>query len=208
MNLEQFLRDVTKQNSNQFSSLISPVVISDNFTDDSSYCSNDSLASIDEKQTTIRTHTEKAAFNFSLKFSNSQTKTPHTHSIQPQHQFHLLQSNFDTKKCSVTQTKICCAIETYCHCHPQPALKSYLRFWQVPIDENDYLVTNLVALAGVYQWIIFRQNTHPAQPVLPTDRPPTTNEFISGHFLKLMVINFVYVDALPGTPNVLLLLFY
>ncbi|CAF5088514.1 unnamed protein product, partial [Rotaria magnacalcarata] len=119
-----------------------------------------------------------------------------------------LQSNFDTKKCSVTQTKICCAIETYCHCHPQPALKSYLRFWQVPIDENDYLVTNLVALAGVYQWIIFRQNTHPAQPVLPTDRPPTTNEFISGHFLKLMVINFVYVDALPGTPNVLLLLFY
>ncbi|CAF4991989.1 unnamed protein product, partial [Rotaria socialis] len=116
----------------------------------------------------------------------------------------ILQFIFDMKKCSITQTKICCTIETYRH--PQPVLKSYVLFWQLRIDKTDYLIT-FFALFGVYQWTIFRQNTHPAQPVLPTDRPPTTNEFISDHFLKLMVINFVYVDPLPGTPNVLLMLF-
>ena len=114
-----------------------------------------------------------------------------------------LQSIFDPTKCLVTQTKLCCAIETYRH--PQPVLQFYLPFWQLTIHENDYLITNFVALFGLYQWIIFRQNIHPAQSVFPTDRPPTTNEFTSCHSLELIVINLVYVDALSGTANVLLM---
>jgi hypothetical protein len=230
MKFEQFPRDVTKQNSNQFSSLISPVVINDNFINDFSYSSNGSSASIDQKRTIIPTHTEKSASNFSLKFSNPETETPDNTFNPTTSSFSLvptqpasssllhpitnpaphptikslldrLRFNFDKKKCSVTQTKIYCNIETYRH--SQLVLKSYLLVWQLPIDKNDYRITIFVALVGLYQWIIFCQNTHPAQPVLPTDRPPTANEFISCHFLKLMVINFVYVDALPGTIDVL-----
>ncbi|CAM4958149.1 unnamed protein product [Rotaria socialis] len=233
MKFEQFPRDATKQNSNQFSSLISPVVINDHVINDSSYYSNGPSVSFDQKRPMIRTYTDTSAPDFALKFYNSQTEkpvntfNPTTSSVSlvptqpisssllnpitnpPPHPtikslLDILQFIFDMKKCSITQTKICCTIETYRH--PQPVLKSYVLFWQLRIDKTDYLIT-FFALFGVYQWTIFRQNTHPAQPVLPTDRPPTTNEFISDHFLKLMVINFVYVDALPGTPNVLLMLF-